>query len=192
MDGTDLNINGSDGCILKDRLIAMNGSDDFSSWMSNARGVDLDHNYDSEFGLYKQKSSTEGFFSGGPNNYAGEVAESEPEVASMCSFLRYSRDIRMVMSLQMGGYEIYGSPSGTYIPKSYSIAKLLSRMTGYCLCTSKGVSSCGSLTDWVIGELGRLSFTVKCGLRSSENSTDTVKSSYEHLREALFSTPLLV
>ena len=46
VDGADLQINGADGCILRDRLIAMNGGEDFSRWQANARGVDLNHNYD--------------------------------------------------------------------------------------------------------------------------------------------------
>ena len=57
---------------IRDRLIAMNGSEDFSAWKFNARGVDLAENF------------TE--LSDSPNR--GIRAESEPETAALCSYIR--------------------------------------------------------------------------------------------------------
>ena len=49
-DGIDYAIHGvSNDNILKSRLLRMNANDDFSHWQSNARGVDLNHNYNSGF-----------------------------------------------------------------------------------------------------------------------------------------------
>ena len=70
VDGADIQINGVDGCILKDRLTVMNGGDNFSDWQANARGVDLNHNYDAEFGLYKQMQAEAGIFGGCKTGYS--------------------------------------------------------------------------------------------------------------------------
>lgn len=55
VDGVDIAVNGaSRDNLMYARLIAMNGSEDFTGWQANARGVDLNHNYDSGFSAYKE------------------------------------------------------------------------------------------------------------------------------------------
>ena len=54
-DGVELSVK---GCVPTDpmysRLVRMNGgSDDFTKWQANGRGVDLNHNYDFGFVTYK-------------------------------------------------------------------------------------------------------------------------------------------
>ena len=53
---------------------------DFTHWQANARGVDLNHNYDAGFLEYKQIEAEQGILGGGPTRYSGECPESEPEV----------------------------------------------------------------------------------------------------------------
>ena len=50
-DGVEYQIHGiEDGNPLFDRVLQMNGgSRDFSHWQANARGIDLNHNYDAGF-----------------------------------------------------------------------------------------------------------------------------------------------
>lgn len=192
VDGADIQINGTDGCILEDRLIAMNGSDDFCSWQANARGVDLNHNYDAKFDVYKKLEAEMGIFGGSKTKYSGESPESEPEVASLCSFLRYSSDVGAVLSLHSQGEEIYSTPDGVYIPRSNSIAKLLSRMTGYRLSVPEGSAAYGGLTDWVTSKLNKPSFTIECGKGKNPLPIGDTENIYSALREAFFSLPLLI
>ncbi|MBR6807832.1 MAG: peptidase M14 [Clostridia bacterium] len=192
VDGADIQINGVDGCILQDRLIAMNCGDDFSDWQANARGVDLNHNYDAGFGYYKQLEAESGIFGGGKTKYSGEAPESEPEVAAMCSFLRYASEIGTVLTLHSQGEEIYVGPKGVYVPRSGSIGTLISRMTGYRLSSPSGGAAYGGLTDWVTSELRRPSFTIECGKGENPLPIEDVKPIYSRLREAFFSVPLLI
>ena len=55
-DGVEYQIHGVEKSNpLYDRILQMNGgSADFSHWQANARGVDLNHNYDAGFAEYKQ------------------------------------------------------------------------------------------------------------------------------------------
>ena len=57
--------------VLKDRVKSINGSEDFSLWQANARGVDLNHNYDAEFAKCKEAERALGIFASAPTRYAG-------------------------------------------------------------------------------------------------------------------------
>ena len=54
-DGVEYRLNGiNDDNPIKKRIIAYNeGSEDFSLWNANARGIDLNHNYNAGFEKYK-------------------------------------------------------------------------------------------------------------------------------------------
>ena len=56
-DGVDLHLGDAKDNILYDRQKKMNGGEDFSFWQANARGVDLNHNYDFGFHEYKRLES---------------------------------------------------------------------------------------------------------------------------------------
>ena len=49
---------------IKDRVIAYNEGNDFSKWQSNARGVDLNHNYNAYFEEYKEIERARGITNG--------------------------------------------------------------------------------------------------------------------------------
>lgn len=87
-DGADIHINGvSEDCLLYERLEKMSGGD-YSHWKANARGVDLNHNYDAGFEEYKILEREEGIVEGA-TRYSGNSPLSEPETASLANFIRY-------------------------------------------------------------------------------------------------------
>lgn len=191
VDGADIQINGVDGCILRDRLLMMNGSEDFSTWQANARGVDLNHNYNAKFYEYKQLERMMGIDGGCATRFSGESPESEPEIASICSFLRYSTDIGMLMSLHTQGEVIYCG-SDVYVPRAASLASLLGRMTGYSVKRPEGPAAYGGLTDWYTSTFRRPAFTLECGKGVNPLPLSDLYNIYKRLREAFFSVPLLV
>lgn len=192
VDGADIQINGAGGCILEDRLLSMNGGGDFSHWQANARGVDLNHNYDAGFYDYKKLEAELGINGGCATRFSGESPESEPEVASLTSLIRYSSEIRTVLTLHTQGEEIYYTSGGYCPPGSRSIGRLLSRMTGYKLTCPEGAACYGGLTDWYIRKMHRPSFTVECGSGVNPLPIDDYKDIYAKLGEALFSMPILI
>ena len=192
VDGADIQINGVDGCILKDRLISMNGSEDFTHWQANARGVDLNHNYDAGFYEYKKLEAELGINGGCATRFSGESPESEPEVASLTSLLRYSDEIGMVMTLHTQGEEIYWSSGDICPPRSYGTARLISSMTGYRMSKPEGTACYGGLTDWYIRKIHRPSFTIECGKGVNPLPLEDYNEIYDRLKEALFSLPILV
>ncbi len=191
VDGANIQIHGAEDCILRERLLSMNGSEDFSHWQANARGVDLNHNYDAGFYEYKKIEAEAGILGGCATRFSGESPESEPEVASLCSLLRFSSDISMVLTLHSQGEEIYYSSGGMTAPKSVAAARVLSRLSGYKLEEAEGMASYGGLTDWCIRSLNIPSFTIECGKGENPLPISDFPDIYSRLREALFTAPIL-
>ena len=157
-DGVEYQINGaSEDNPLYERLLKMNrGSSDFSRWQANGRGVDLNHNYDCGFSEYKRMEEKLGIFDGAPTRFSGSMPESEPEVASLCNFLRFNENIEMILTLHTQGEEIYYTGGGEVLSRSRTVASALARLSGYKLSVPEGPAAYGGLTDWAIAKLKRL------------------------------------
>lgn len=193
-DGVEYAVNGvGEDNPLYARLLQMNGSKDFSHWQANARGVDLNHNYDAGFVEYKQKEREAGICNGAPTRYSGEYPESEPETAALCRWLRYHRErVQGVMTLHTQGEEIYATCGDKLTAKTMAAGRMLSKCTGYRLARPEGLAAYGGLTDWCIEKLGRPSFTVECGKGENPLPPEVGTLLYEQMRRALFSFPLWV
>ncbi len=179
---------------LLSRLEQMNPAHpNYSHWQANARGVDLNHNYDAGFAEYKQLEREAGIEGGAPTRYSGESPESEPEVGYLCNYLRFQRDcIHALLTLHTQGEEIYYTSGGEVTPRSASMAKALSRLCGYRLATPEGMAAYGGLTDWCIRALGLPSFTVECGKGENPLPAEQYFCVYATVRQMLFEAPLLL
>lgn len=193
-DGVDYQIHGvKEENPLRSRLLAMNaGSEDFSHWQANARGVDLNHNYDAGFEEYRRLARKEGIPEGAPTRYEGAAPESEPEVRALCNFIRYHEDLLGVMTLHTQGREIYFQSGKEASARTKRIAQRLARITSYKLSEASGLSSYGGLTDWCIRERGIPSFTVECGHGTNPLPYTQLLPIYTEMREALITFPILL
>lgn len=178
---------------IRERLIKYNmGSEDFSDWSANGRGVDLNHNYDAYFGEYK-KLESDNNITAGKTRYSGEAPESELETAALASYIRFNEEkIDGILTFHTQGEEIFYKSRGKEAPKSAFIAKHLSKMTGYSLSEAEGMASYGGLTDWFIKEYNKPSFTVECGRGENPLDISLAENIYFTLREALFTFPVLI
>lgn len=178
---------------LYDRVLKMNGGQiDFSHWQANARGVDLNHNYDAEFSAYKEIEAELGIDGGAPTKYSGESPESEPETAALCNLIRCCSPLDGVMTLHTQGEEIYYQSGGKTLPRSAKIAQKIAALTGYRLSTTTGTAAYGGLTDWCVQSLDLPAFTVECGLGENPLSPTKLSSIYCKLRQMLFYFPHLL
>ncbi len=191
-DGVSYRLEGvGDSNPMKERVEKANNGSDFWYWSSNARGVDLNHNYNAYFYEYKELEKQRGICEG-RGKYSGETPESEPETSAVCKFIRYNIDTLCgVLTLHSQGEEIYYKSNGMTSPKSELIAKALSSMTDYKLSEATDTASYGGLTDWFIKEFNKPSFTLECG--RGENPLDIKCSAgiYARVRKALFNFPIL-
>ncbi len=164
-DGVAIAGSGADAAgILKERVRSMNGSDDFTLWQANARGVDLNHNYDAEFAKCKKAEEAQGIFSGGPTRYGGSYPESEPESHALAELTRsLVPELRIVLALHTQGEEIYRDFMG-YLPKSASmLSECFANVSGYRIAEPPAEASYGGFKDYVIDAFDIPAFTIECG-----------------------------
>ena len=193
-DGVDYQINGvSEDNVIYDRLLKMNdNSTDFSRWQANGRGVDLNHNYNYGFFEYKKLEAQAGIADGAPTRFSGNMPESEPEVASLCNFLRFNENVKMLLTFHTQGEEIFYSEGKGSAERAKRIAGVLSRISGYKLSSAEGMAAYCGLSDWSNQVLGRPSFTVECGKgKNPLPLTDNFKL-YADIREMLFAFPTFI
>ncbi len=190
-DGVEYQLHGVDqDNPLYDRVMEMNrGSDDFSSWQANARGVDLNHNYDAGFWEYKKLEAQNAILPG-PTRYSGEHPASEPEVAALSACIEFHSP-RAVLTLHTQGEEIFFQSGGTMLPQAEPVARKLTQLTGYRLSQAEGLASYGGLTDWCIQRLGISAFTLECGKGKNPLPLEQGFSIYTRLRRALFLFPTM-
>ena len=185
-DGVDLRHYGADGWVNKRQLLLMNrNSADFSAWQANGRGVDIHHNYSVGFAEYKEIERSCGIRGGSAARYGGEYPESEPESRALAAYLRLDPSVRMILSLHAGEDRICASSGGQWLPHSRETAQLLAEMHGCAVSEPLGAESCGTLGDFSIRELHCPCFTLGC-------SGEDTASVYGHMREMLFTAPLLI
>lgn len=192
-DGVEYSLHGiGKDHVMYDRLIKMNGgSEDFSNWQANARGVDINHNYDAGFEEYKRIEKELGIFGGAPTKYSGEYPCSEPESFSLCHLVRI-KEVSAVLTLHSQGEEIYYTSGDVTAKASLAVGKIISRLTGYKLSKPEGTAAYGGFTDWFIREFDRPSFTIEVGKGKNPLPFSEFEKIYSELREMLFTFPTLV
>ncbi len=190
-DGVEIHLNGiNESCILYDRIHKMSGGE-FSKWKANARGVDLNYNYDSGFYSHKGNQILKGV-EAGASEFSGIAPESENETGALANYLRFNDKIKAVLSLETGGEKI-SYRSGDKSPKgAFSIAKQMQVLSGYSVEESISSVACGSLRDWCIEELGIPAFSIRCGAEGKQVAVSDFYKIYSELRRALFSFPVLI
>lgn len=155
--------------LKKKLLIANNKNSDFSFWKSNARGVDINNNFDAQFEKHvsSYKMSSQGF--------AGEFAESELETQAIINFIK-TKKVFFVVSYHSKGEEIYFNffQSQKNKERDEKIANQFSKSTGYKIVNVEKVSS-GGLKDWCVEKLKIPSLTIEIG---NDNLCHPIKEKY--------------
>ncbi|MFZ2539069.1 MAG: M14 family metallocarboxypeptidase [Oscillospiraceae bacterium] len=132
------------------------------SWQANARGVDLNHNYNAGYKQLKELERSAGITSPSPRQYGGECAHSEPETRAMITLLQ-GRNVETVYAFHSQGEEIFYEYGLNTPPKSFYIAELLSKVSGYKLVKNDGLCSHGGFKDYFIDKFYRPGFTIEIG-----------------------------
>lgn len=142
---------------LREYLIKIGGKKNFSLWKANARGVDLNVNFDADHGTGEKN-----IFYPASENYVGTAPFSEPETQAL---KRFTEEIcpDYTISFHTKGEEIYWH----YYQAPYAcerdrrLASVIAGVTGYKLAYAKG--SAGGYKDWCILRRKIPSFTVEVG-----------------------------
>ena len=138
-------------------LIRINGgSRDFSLWKANARGVDLNVNFDANFGQGRQN-----VFSPAPENYVGEFPFSEPETRALRDFtLETGPDLTISYHAKGRLVYWYFGQSGEAKERDRRIASEAAKTLGYSLGAAF-TDSAGGYKDWCVSALGIPALTIE-------------------------------
>ncbi len=147
----------------KQRLLRMNGSENFGKWQANANGVDLNHNYDALWQKSKDMEAEYGIYSPGPTRFSGTAPESEPESRAMASFVR-KHNFDLTLAFHSQGKVIYHGFMGKYPPRSQNILKAFTRISPYMPDHTEGIASFGGFKDWFVDKFNRPGFTIEVGM----------------------------
>ena len=173
---------------LYERILGMNGGrDDFSHWQANARGVDLNHNYNAGFAEYKRWELENKILGGAPGRYSGQAPESEPEVRALCNYIRFYVP-RFVMTLHTQGEEILFRSRGKTVVGTEAGARKTASICGYRLADATGPAAYGGLTDWCV-ESNLPALTIECGKGINPLPASDAPAIYSVLREVFFAAP---
>lgn len=130
-----------------------NNSSDFSKWKANGRAVDLNVNFDADFGTGESN-----VFFPAPENYVGEYPFSEPETLALKN-LTEKYDFKAAMCLHTKGNLIYYGYKKLKSYKNY--VKMIENATGLPAVTSDG--SAGGYKDWFLKNGFGFSITAELG-----------------------------
>ncbi len=189
-DGICIALEGAAGAPGREEQVTELSGGDFSSWQANARGIDLNHNFDAGFALCKQSEREAGIFGPGPGKYGGEAPESEPETRAICRFIR-TQPVRQLYAFHSQGEEIYYRYGENTPARSPLIAQVLSLSSGYTLADPTGTASHGGLKDWFIEAFGRPGFTIEIGRGKNPLPISELEPIYARLIEMLLAAILL-
>jgi len=121
-------------------------------WKANARGVDLNCNFDADWGTGVSNVTVRG-----AENCIGDYPLSEPETAALVRFTKQIQPF-VTLSFHTKGGEIYWEYGGEGDMRG---ANILAAHTGYSPRLITG--SAGGYKDWCIKSLHIPAYTVECG-----------------------------
>lgn len=159
-DGVELCINGPSSTWELSYYKHLNeGSLDFSRWKANARGVDLNRNYNAGFNEYKEISEKKN-----PSfaYYQGDFPACEPESRALVRLTK-ERRYAIVLAYHTQGEVIYWTYKDLPINHAGEYGKMFSKASGYPLDVPESAAASGGYKDWFILHFKKPGFTIECG-----------------------------
>ncbi len=179
-DGVDIARHGSAAAGEYAPLAASLGADAPALWQANARGVDLNHNYNAGWDIPHPAMPT----GPAPRRWRGTMPESEPETRAVTDLCRRHR-YRHLVALHSQGEEIYWQYGDNTPPESALIAEVLAAASGYALAEPTGAAAHGGCKDWFIRCYHRPAFTIELGRGQNPLPLSDYEPLYKKAQEML-------
>ncbi len=162
-DGCDISLLGEIALPLKNKnYFKRITNNNFTNWNANARGVDINHNFNADWENLREKERSLGIHFPAPTRFGGAKPESEPETIALTNLCR-SQKIKDVTALHSQGEVIYWSFRDIKVPRAEKKAQILATTSSYKLEEAKGISLGGGFKDWFISEFKKPGFTIELG-----------------------------
>lgn len=161
-DGIEIALEGTAAALDLSGEVKRISGGDVSKWNANARGVDLNHNYNAGWHILRQLEISAGIDGPSPGKYGGAYPESEPETQAMVALCE-KYQFRHILAFHSQGEEIYWKYGVRTPSKSSLMANVLATSCGYAVASPQGLASHGGFKDWFIEKYGRPGFTIEIG-----------------------------
>lgn len=139
-------------------LIGMNdGSRNFKRWKANAKGIDLNRQYEGRW--EKSSSPTRPWY----KNFSGTAPVTAAEAKALVAFTR-SIDPEMTIAYHSSGRIIFWDfyQTGSVRTRDLAYASALRKLTGYPL-VPRTAGGNGGYKDWFVSTYNRPGFTIEIG-----------------------------
>ena len=161
-DGVQIAINGVDGAGRYADYYRKITASSSEKWSANARGVDINHNFDAGWDILREMEIDSGILAPAPRRYGGYMPESEPETKAIVDLCKKIRP-RAAIALHSQGEEIFWEYGKNRPPRSMELAGIFAALSGYELVQNDGLASHGGFKDWFIEYFNKPAFTVEIG-----------------------------
>lgn len=161
-DGVEIQIKGSQGAGNYKRLVE-SISKDTTHWQANARGIDLNHNFNADWKQLKALEIENKITKPSATRFGGTFPCSEEETIALVKFCSKNNFSR-AYAFHSQGREIYWNFGKNTPENSQKIAKELSQVSGYSVAEPEGLAVGGGFKDWFIQTFHKPAFTIETGL----------------------------
>lgn len=161
-DGVQIAVNGVDGAGKYADTYRKISASSAEKWSANARGVDINHNFDAGWHILREMEIDSGIVAPSPRRYGSYMPESEPETKAIVELTKRIRP-RAAIALHSQGEEIFWEYGENKPARSREIAGILAAVSGYTLVENSGLASHGGFKDWFINYFNKPAYTVEIG-----------------------------
>jgi g-D-glutamyl-meso-diaminopimelate peptidase len=159
-------------------------SDNTDKWQANARGVDINHNFNAGWCTLKERELSRNIKCPSPTRFGGNCPESEPETKALTGLCQRT-DFERAIALHSQGREIYCS-FGKHTPVlSFRLASVFSQASGYNIGFPEEIATGGGFKDWFIEKFRRPALTIEMGLGENPLPLSDFEEEYEILKSIL-------
>lgn len=189
-DGVEISMHGSVAAGPYQELVYHAAKGKTERWQANARGVDLNHNYDAGWEQLHKLEQESGIVSAGPTRYGGTHPESEPETQAITKLCR-QRKFRHALAFHSQGEEIYWHYGDCMPDKALLMAQVMATSSGYTLSAPEGLAVGGGFKDWFLTECRRPAFTIEVGKGENPLPIEDFDLIYPRLEEMLILSAIM-
>lgn len=183
-DGTDISIHGSKSAKDYASLVDKISKGNTKTWQANARGVDLNHNFDAKWEELNLLEKHNGILGPSSTRFGGQKPESEIEtqiIVNLCKKNNY----RHAIAFHSQGEEIYWNFGNKQPKNSFFLASLFSNLSNYKLSQPEGLAVGGGFKDWFIEKFNKPAFTIEIGKGKNPLPINDFPSIYKKLEKML-------
>lgn len=184
-DGCEISSKGENAAGIFQKLVKKLGNGNYNKWTANARGVDINHNFDAKWEELHEIERMHGIFGPRHRRFGGTSPESEPETKALTDFCRNHNIIR-AYAFHSQGEVIYWDFDKLEVKNAYKIASILSDTSGYALDHPTGLAIGGGFKDWFIKEFRRPAFTIEIGKGENPLPPSHSDDIYKKIKKMLF------